>query len=98
MRIKFLAQGNNILLPGFEPTNRPTDWSNVFVDCINVVFCRLLGLVAGFNAICNACLTGVPSGSLKMCPVNLCFFSFILSVHKCCLVIAYISLFVIMFW
>ena len=70
----------------------------MFVDCINVGSCRLLGLVAGFNAICNACLTGVPSGSLKMCPVNLCLFSFILSVHKCCLVIAYISLFVIMFW
>ena len=54
--------------------SRPTDWSNVFVDCIHVVFCRPLGLVAGFNAICNACLAGVPSGSLKMCPVNLSLF------------------------
>ena len=41
----------------------------MFVDCIHVVFCRPLGLVAGFNAICNACLAEVPSGSLKMCPV-----------------------------
>ena len=46
----------------------------MFVDCIHVVFCRPLGLVAGFNAICNACLSGVPSGSLKMCPVNLSLF------------------------
>ena len=70
----------------------------MFVDCIHVIFCRPLGLVAGFNAICNACLVGVPSGSLKMCPVNLSLFLFILSVHKCCLVIEYISLFVILFW
>ena len=28
----------------------------MFVDCIHVVFCRPIGLVAGFNAICNACL------------------------------------------
>ena len=28
----------------------------MFVDCIHVIFCRPLGLVAGFNAICNACL------------------------------------------
>ena len=46
----------------------------MFVDCIHVVFCRPLGLVAGFNAICNACLAGVPSGSLKICPVNLSLF------------------------
>ena len=50
---------------------RPTDWSKVFVDCIHMVFCRPLGLVAGFNAICNACLARVSFGSLKMCPVNL---------------------------
>ena len=68
----------------------------MFVDCIHVVFCRPLGLVTGFNAICNACLAGVPSGSLKMCPVNLSLFRFILSVQKCCLVIAYISVFAIM--
>ena len=54
--------------------SRPNNWSNVFVDCIHVIFCRPLGLVAGFNAICNACLAGVPSGSLKMCPVNLSLF------------------------
>ena len=47
---------------------------NVFVDCIHVVFCRPLGLVTGFNEICNACLAVVPSGSLKMCPVNLSLF------------------------
>ena len=46
----------------------------MFVDCIHVVFCRPLGLVAAFNAICKACLAGVPSGSLKMCPVNLSLF------------------------
>ena len=46
----------------------------MFVDCIHVFFCRPLGLVAGFNAICNACLAGVPSGSRKMCPVNLSLF------------------------
>ena len=51
-----------------------TDWSKVFVDCIHVVFCRPLSLVTGFNAICNACMAGVPSGSLKMCPVNLSLF------------------------
>ena len=37
----------------------------MFVNCIHVFFCRVLGLVTGFNAICNACLAGVPSGSLK---------------------------------
>ena len=37
-------------------------------------FCRPLGLVTGFNAISNACLAGVPSDSLKMCPVNLRLF------------------------
>ena len=42
----------------------------MFVDCIHVVFFRRLGLVTGFNAICNACLSGVPSGSLKMGPLN----------------------------
>ena len=46
----------------------------MFVDCIHVVFCRPLALVTGFNAICNACLAGVPSGRLKMCPVNLTLF------------------------
>ena len=46
----------------------------MFVDCIHVVFCRPLGLVTGFNAIYNACLAGVPSGSLKMCQVNLSLF------------------------
>ena len=46
----------------------------MFVDCIHVIFCRHLGLVAGFNAICNAFLAGVSSGSLKMCPVNLSLF------------------------
>ena len=50
----------------------------MFVDCIHVVFCRPLGLVAGFNAICNACLAGVPSGSLKMCPVYFVLYCFIL--------------------
>ena len=55
----------------FFHLSRPTDWSKVFVDFINVVFCRPLGLVTGFNAICNDCLAGVPSSSLKMCPVNL---------------------------
>ena len=54
--------------------SRPTDWSKVFVDCIHVVFCRPLGLVTDFNAICNACMAGVTSGSLKMCPVNLSLF------------------------
>ena len=46
----------------------------MFVDCIHVVFCHPLGLVTGFNAICNACLAGVPSGGLKMCPLNSCLF------------------------
>ena len=46
--------------------SRPTDWSNVFVDSILVVFCRPLCLVSGYNAIFNACLSGVPSSSLKM--------------------------------
>ena len=114
MRIKSLAQGENILMLRIEPStfvskvdiltttpivhnqsvfsfhvflssadscsllvprlSRPTDWSNVFVNCVHVVFCRPLGLVAGVNAICNACLAGVPSGYLKMCPVNLSLF------------------------
>ena len=39
-----------------------------FVDCIHVVFCRPLGLVTGFNAICNACLTAF----LNMNNFNLC--------------------------
>ena len=46
----------------------------MFVDCIHVFFCRPLGLVTGFNAILNACLAGVPSGSLKMCQVKLSLF------------------------
>ena len=62
------ADSCSLLVPRLS---RPTDWSKVFVDCIHVVFCRSLGLVTGFNAICNACLAEVPSGSLKMCPVNL---------------------------
>ena len=61
------ADSCSLLVPRLS---RQTDWSKVFVDCIHVVFCRPLVLVAGFNAICNACLAGVPSGSLKMCPVN----------------------------
>ena len=51
-----------------------SDWSKMFVDCIHVVFCHYLSLVAGFNAICIVCLAGVPSSSLEMCPVNLCLF------------------------
>ena len=62
------ADSCSLLVPRLS---RPNDRSNVFVD---VFFCRPLGLVAGFNAICNACLAGVPSGSLKMCPVNLSLF------------------------
>ena len=31
-------------------------------------FCRPIGLVAGFNVIISACLAGVPSCSVKMCP------------------------------
>ena len=46
----------------------------MFVDCIHVVFCRPLGLVTGFNEVCNACLAGVPTGSLEMCLVNLSWF------------------------
>ena len=68
----------------------------MFVDCIHVFYCRPLGLVAGCNAIFNACLAGDPSGSPKMCPVNLSFLKFILSVNKYCIVIACISVFVIM--
>ena len=59
-----------LLIPVAPRLSRPTDWSKLFVDCILVVFCR----PPGFNAICNACLAGVPSGSLKMCPVNLSLF------------------------
>ena len=66
-----LAESCSLLVPRLS---RPTDWSNVFVDCIHVVFCRPLGLVTGFNVICNACLARVPSGSLKMFPVNLGLF------------------------
>ena len=51
--------------------SRPTNWSKVLVDCIHVFFFHPLGLVTGFNAICNACLAGVPSGSITMCPVSL---------------------------
>ena len=87
------ADSCSLLVPRLS---RPTDWSKVFVDCIHVVFCRPLGLVAGFNAICFACLAGIPSGSLEMWPANLSLLWFILSVHKCCLIIAYISLFVTM--
>ena len=65
------ADSCSLLVPRLS---RPTDWSKVFVDFIHVVFCRPLGLVAGFKAICNACLAGVPSGSLKMCPINLSLF------------------------
>ena len=46
----------------------------MFVDCVHVVFCRPLGLVAGFNAICNACLAGVPSGSLSKSKFVLIYF------------------------
>ena len=66
-----VADSCSLLVPRLS---RPNNWSNVFVDCIHVIFCRPLGLVAGFNAICNACLAGVPSGSLKMCSVNLSLF------------------------
>ena len=62
------ADSCSLLVPRLS---RPSDWIKVFVDCIHVAFCRPLGLVTGFNAICNACLAGVPSGGLKMCPVNL---------------------------
>ena len=60
-------------------------------------FCPL-GLVTDLNTICNACLAGVPSGSLKMCPVNLSLFDLFFSVHKCCLAIAYVSVFVVVIW
>ena len=50
--------------------SRSTDCSRVFVDCIHVVFCRPLGLVTSFNA----CLSGFPSGNLKICPANLSLF------------------------
>ena len=66
-----LANSCSLLVPRLS---RPTDWSKVLVDCVHVVFYRPLGLVAGFNAICNACLAGVPSASLKMCSVNLSLF------------------------
>ena len=46
----------------------------MFVDCIHVFFCRPLGHVSGFDAICITCLAGVPSGSLEMRPVNLSLF------------------------
>ena len=46
----------------------------MFLDFIHVIFFRPLGIVAGFNAICNAYLAGVPTGSLKMCPLNLSLF------------------------
>ena len=65
------ADSCSLLVPRLS---RPTDGSKVFVDCILVVFCRPLGLVTGLKAICNACLAGVPSGSLKMCPVKLSLF------------------------
>ena len=65
------ADSCSLLVPMLS---RPTDWSKVFVDCIHVASCRPLGLVTGFNAIFNACLAGVPSGSPKMCPVNLSLF------------------------
>ena len=35
----------------------------MFVDFIHLVFCRVLALVAGFNATFDACLAGVPSSS-----------------------------------
>ena len=56
------ADSCSLLVPRLS---RPTDWSKEFVNCIHVFLCRPLGLVTGFNAICNACLAGVPSGSLK---------------------------------
>ena len=65
------ADSCSLLVPRLS---RPTDWSEVLVDCIQVVFCRPLGLVNCFNAICNACLAGVPSGCLKICPVSLSLF------------------------
>ena len=47
-----------------------------------MVFYRPRGLVTGFNAICNACLAGVPSGSLEICSVNLiCFDLFYQSIN-----------------
>ena len=51
--------------------SRPSDRSKVFVNSIHVIFCRPLGLVVGSNAICNACLAGVLSGSLEICQVSL---------------------------
>ena len=65
------ADSCGLLVPWLS---RPTDWSRMFVDCIHVIFCHPLCYVTGFNAICNACLAGVPSGSLKMCLVNLSLF------------------------
>ena len=59
--------------------SRPTGWIKVFVDCIHLVFCRLVGLVIGFNAIFNAGLGAVPSSSLKMCRVNMSVFSYFIS-------------------
>ena len=64
----------------------------MFVDCIYVVFCRPLDLVTDFNAIFNACLAGVPSGSLKMCQINLSLFYFISPLMLPCHCI-YISVF-----
>ena len=62
------ADSCSLLVPRLS---RPNDWSKVFVDCIHMVFCRPLILVTGLSAICDACLAGVSSGSLKMCPVDL---------------------------
>ena len=53
------ADSCSLLVPIWS---RPTDWSNVFVACIHVVFCHPLGLVMGFNA----CLAGDPEGSHKI--------------------------------
>ena len=88
------ADSCSLLVPRLS---RPSDWSNVFAYCIHMVFCRPLGILAGFNAIWNDCLAGVPSCSLKMCPVNQSLFWFILSFYKYCLLIVYILVFVIVF-
>ena len=67
-----LADSCSLLVPRLS---RPTDWSKVIVDCIHFLICRPLGLVTGFNEICNACLAGVPLILLKSKFVMIYFIS-----------------------
>ena len=66
MQIKYLAQGNNILLPGFEPStsvtrnrhsNQATNIGKIVVDEARAVYCDYS--VYWFHAKCEGIIDGI---------------------------------------